>query len=80
MGRQTDLRTRTGIDKGKDQGSRAVVYRDAKGNEMNATVIGQGSASGLKLAVRNSDKVRIIDNVPLGTSRNATNVYFSAGR
>lgn len=80
MSRQTDRRTRTGIDKGKDQGRVVVSYRDLHGKVINADVIGQGTSSGLKLQIRNSSKKRIVDNVPLGTTRTQTNVYFTAGR
>jgi hypothetical protein len=77
MGRQTDLRTREGIEKGKDQGYVTVSYRDIKGTRHDARVLGQGSASGLKLQVTAGR--RIVDNVPLGTADNQTNVYFTAG-
>jgi hypothetical protein len=74
------LRTRTGVDKGKDQGHRIVTYRDAKGNMLDAHVVGQGTSSGLKLSIRNSSSKRVVDNVALGTAANQTNVYFTAGR
>ena len=77
MGRQVDLRTREGIEKGKDQGYVVVQYRDVKGRLFNARVLGQGSTSGLKLSV--GTQRRIVDNVPLATTRNGTNVYFDAG-
>jgi hypothetical protein len=60
-----------------DQGYRTVSYRDASGATMNATVIGAGTASGLKLSIRNGGGVRIIDNVPKATTMKSTGAYFS---
>jgi hypothetical protein len=71
-----DHRARTIIDNGKDQGYRTVTYRNAQGETMNARVIDEGSASGLKLSIRNGGSVRILDNVAKATSRTSTNAYF----
>jgi hypothetical protein len=72
-----DKRTISTADKGKTgAGLRTVTYRDAKGMKKDAVVLGQGTASGLKLRLT-SDQNRVVDNVALMTVRTQTNVYIA---
>jgi hypothetical protein len=74
-----DIRTKANQAGGahKTAGQMTVQYRDTTGSTMNATVIGQGTNSGLKLQIRNSGAVRIIDDVPKATTVKSTGAYFS---
>jgi hypothetical protein len=72
------------VDKGKtNAGWRQVRYRDAKGYSHNARVLGQGSASGLKLHIDGGSGPagtvgsRVVDNVPMATTMKSINCYFS---
>lgn len=59
-----DMRTKSNADKGKDQGRRTVQYRaSTSARWRNATVLGQGTASGLKLLVGEGPSRLIVDNV-----------------
>ncbi len=71
-----DLRARmTTTGRRKTAGKWRVDYRNSKGQSMAATVMGPGSVSGLKLNIESHVATRIIDNVPVMTARNQTNVY-----
>jgi hypothetical protein len=55
-----------------------VTYRGANGRTLSATIIGPGSSSGAKLALRSRIGTgKIVDNVALATSRTQTNVYYN---
>jgi hypothetical protein len=61
-----------------------VKYRDAQGKSHNAIVLGQGTASGLKLRLPHvttggalGGSSQIIDNVPAATGQKDTNAYFA---
>lgn len=58
-------------------GRMRVSYRDAKGNTMDALVLGAGSVSGVKIKIMSGSPSRIIDNVAAATGLKQTNVYFS---
>jgi len=71
-----DYRTKSGLDKGKDQGRRVVRYFTAAGKIRNAYVIDQGSSSGVKLLVPQGSTHIIVDNVPQRASAaTKTNCY-----
>lgn len=74
--RDTRTKANQAAGKMKTAGRMTVQYRDASGNTMNASVIGQGTNSGLKLSVRNGGAVRIIDDVPKATTVKSTGAYF----
>ena len=73
------------VDKGKtSSGRRTVSYRMPSGRTKNATVLGQGTGSGLKLlipggtdAVSGRTGARVVDNVAAATTMKQTGVYFS---
>lgn len=73
-----DVRTESTSGKGKykTSGRRVVAYRNAKGFTQQATVLSEGTSSGLKIAV-GSEMGRVVDNVPLATARTQTNVYIA---
>lgn len=56
-------------------GRKNVIYIDTRRRTRNALILGQGTASGLKLSVPSLNA--IIDNVPLAASRTSTNCYMS---
>jgi hypothetical protein len=69
---------RTG--KMRTSGKLTVRFRNVDGNTLNATVLGQSTdavAGKLKLLVSSGPARRIVDNVPVATARNQTNVYFN---
>src|SRR4051794_37016172 len=71
-----DIRTASSTQKGKRGGGNVVVtYRNSRGARVNATVLGAGTASGLKLRVRSGGDTRIIDNVAAASGNKQTNVY-----
>jgi hypothetical protein len=74
----TDLRTRmlTAI-KGRFQtsGRYNVTYRDVGRRTRSSTVLGPGTSSGLKLNVDSHVQTRIVDNVPMCTTRNQVGCY-----
>ena len=74
-----DVRTKATALKGKHKtsGRMRVVYVDAKGRTREAKVLGQGTASGLKLQLMMGIKRTIIDNVPKATAANSTQAYIS---
>lgn len=63
------------LKKGKcaTSGYQMVHFRDVLRRTRMARVLGPGSTSGLKLSIEPSG--RIVDNVPLATSRTSTNCY-----
>lgn len=63
------------LRKGKNatSGRMAVRYIDSNRRSRMAIVLGPGTTSGLKLAVEPGG--RIVDNVPLSTTRTSTNSY-----
>lgn len=80
-----DERTRATTRAGKNQtaGRQNVSYRDVNGKSQDASVLGPGTGSGLKLrlASRNGNgTAEIVDNVAAATSAKQTNVYFSRDR
>ena len=81
MGMQ-DIRTIAGVKNGwfSTSGRRRVHYRDINGKTRTGKVIGAGSVSGIKIQIRlggSPSNNQILDNVPLMTARNQTNVYMN---
>jgi hypothetical protein len=74
-----DIRTKANQAGGqhKTSGQMTVGYRDASGTMMDAQVVGQGTASGLRLRIRNGGAPRTIDNIAKATTVKSTNAYFS---
>lgn len=73
-----DTRTIDTTRKGRrgTAGRRTVSYRNVDGGTIDATVISQGTGSGLKLAL-GSLSGAVVDNVAKATTLKQTNVYFS---
>jgi len=73
-----DVRAASAARKGKHStaGRRNVIYKDAKGYSKQATVVDQGTSSGLKIAV-GSRMGAVIDNVPSCAAENSTGCYIS---
>lgn len=65
------------LKKGRNStsGYQMVRFIDAQRRTRHARVLGAGSTSGLKLSIEPGG--RIVDNVPLATSRTSTNCYVS---
>lgn len=67
-----DMRTAT-TNRRKFVGQRVVTYIDSKGRSRNATVLGAGTTSGLKIKVGSTGQ--ILDNVVKGTAEGSVNCY-----
>ena len=66
--------------KNKTAGRMRVSYRNAAGKTFDALVVSQGTASGLKLVIRNpasafTPGVTVLDNVPLATTPKSLSSY-----
>lgn len=74
-----DLRAKAGIRAGKHMtaGRMLVRYRDSLGHSYDATVVGQGTTSGLKLKIGRNNL--IVDNVPVAANMRSVNAYFAPG-
>ena len=75
-----DRRAAATTHKGKFRtaGKERVVYRNARGQTRDAIVLGEGTASGLRIQIVEGTLTRrIIDNVPAATGLKQTNVYFA---
>lgn len=76
---------RTGLSatgKYKTSGRPVVTYFDSKGRSRDATVLSQGTSSGLKLRINTyprivGSSVYIVDNVPLATTRHPQSAYLA---
>jgi hypothetical protein len=78
---KTDQRAKalTTAGKMKTAGRMNVIYYDAIGRSRAATVLGGGTASGLKLRVQSGTTDLIIDNVPLANSKRQPGTYDHRG-
>lgn len=56
-------------------GKYTVAYIDAKGRSLSATVLGAGTASGLKLSVKSYGTSKVVDNISAMVNANDTGVY-----
>lgn len=71
-------RTEAGLRKGKfkTSGRQTVTYVDAKRRSRAATVLDQGTSSGLKIQLADLTRT-VVDNVPQCTTRTSTGCYIS---
>jgi hypothetical protein len=81
-----NLRTKALAQNGKMKtaGRMTVSYRNAAGKTFDALVVGGGTASGLKLVIRNPASATtpgstVLDNVPVATTVKSLSSYTARG-